>query len=55
MVEVEQEALSYVIQTMKGVNGLAGTSETKIRKEINLAQFAMLATDRGRMRMTCLL
>lgn len=45
---VPEDKLSYVIQIMQGVNGLLGISETKIRKTIDLEQFVMPETERGK-------
>lgn len=43
--KVPEDKLSYVIQIMRGVNGLLGMAETK--RDINLEQFIMQATERG--------
>lgn len=45
--KVPEDKLSYVIQIMQGVNGLLGMPETKPKKDINLEQFVMPATERG--------
>lgn len=43
--KVPEDKLSYVIQIMRGVNGLLGMTETK--NDINLEQFIMPPTERG--------
>lgn len=45
--KVPEDKLSYVIQIMQGVNGLIGMSETKTKRDIDLEQFVMPATERG--------
>lgn len=44
---VPEDKLSFVIQIMRGVNGLLGDAETTTKKVINLDQFVMPATERG--------
>lgn len=46
--KVPEDKLSYVIQIMQGVNGLLGIPEVKTKNDINLEQFVMPATERGR-------
>lgn len=45
--KVPEEKLGYVIQIMKGVNGLLETSEMKTKIDIDLEQFVMPATERS--------
>lgn len=45
--KVPEDKLSYVIQIMQGVNGLLGMPEVRTKKNINLEQFVMPATERG--------
>lgn len=45
--KVPEDKLGFVIQIMQGVNGLLGMTETKPKKEIDLDQFVMTATERG--------
>lgn len=45
--KIPEDKLSFVIQIMRGVNGLLGTSDSNIKKEINLDQFVMQSTERG--------
>ncbi|MCX4366353.1 MAG: hypothetical protein OSJ70_11385 [Bacilli bacterium] len=45
--KVPEDKLGFVIQIMQGVNGLLGMTETKPKKEIDLDQFIMMATERG--------
>ena len=45
--KVPEDKLSYVIQIMRGVNGLLGMPEPKVKSNINLEQFVMPATERG--------
>ena len=44
---VPEDKLSFVIQIMRGVNGLLGDTDTNAKKVINLEQFVMPATERG--------
>ena len=44
---VPEDKLCFVIQIMRGVNGLLGEPDVKARKAINLEQFVMPATERG--------
>lgn len=45
---VPEDKLSFVIQIMRGVNGLIGDSTTTAKKTINLEQFVMPTTERGK-------
>lgn len=45
---VPEDKLIFVIQIMKGVNGLLEASETKAQKAIDFEQFVMPATERGK-------
>lgn len=45
--KVPEDKLGFVIQIMQGVNGLLGMTETKPKREIDLDQFVMMATERG--------
>ena len=44
---VPEDKLSFVIQIMRGVNGLLGDADTKAKRVVNLDQFVMPATERG--------
>ena len=44
---VPEDKLTFVIQIMRGVSGLIGDSNTSKKKNINLEQFVMQATERG--------
>lgn len=44
---VPEDKLGFVIQIMRGVNGLLGVPETNAKKVIDLDQFVMSATERG--------
>lgn len=44
---VPEDKLSFVIQIMRGVNGLIGDVDTTEKKIVNLDQFVMPATERG--------
>ena len=44
---VPEDKLSFVIQIMRGVNGLLGDTDTNARRVVNLDQFVMPATERG--------
>ncbi len=46
--KVPEDKLCFVIQIMKGVNGLIGDSSTAAKKTINLEQFVMPTTERGK-------
>ena len=46
--KVPEDKLSFVIQIMQGVNGLLGVSETNVKRDINLEQFIMPTTERGK-------
>ena len=45
--KIPEEKLTFVIQIMRGVNGLIEESEPKEKKVIDLDQFVMTATERG--------
>ena len=44
---VPEDKLGYVIQIMRGINGLLGMPESKTERNIDLDQFIMPATERG--------
>ena len=44
---IPEDKLSFVIQIMRGVNGLLGDADTNAKKAVNLDQFVMPATERG--------
>lgn len=44
---VPENKLGYVIQIMRGVNGLLEMDETRTSGKIDLDQFVMPATERG--------
>ena len=44
---VPEDKLTFVIQIMRGVSGLIGDSNVVEKKNINLEQFVMQATERG--------
>lgn len=44
---IPEDKLSFVIQIMRGVNGLLGDMDTNTKEIINLDQFVMSATARG--------
>lgn len=44
---VPEDKLGYVIQIMRGINGLLGMPESKTGRSIDLDQFIMPATERG--------
>lgn len=46
--KIPEEKLGFVIQIMQGVNGLLGVTETETKKVIDLDQFVMPETERGR-------
>jgi len=46
--KVPEDKLGFVIQIMHGVNGLIGDSGTTTKKTINLEQFVMPTTERGK-------
>lgn len=46
--KVPEDKLGFVIQIMQAVNGLLGTSEVKTKRTIDLEQFIMPATERGK-------
>ena len=45
---VPEDKLSFVIQIMRGVNGLIGDTTTNEKRNINLEQFVMPTTERGK-------
>lgn len=45
---IPEDKLGYVIQIMQGVNGLLEEKERKVKKSIDLEQFVMPATERGK-------
>lgn len=45
--KVPEDKLGYVIQIMRGINGLLGVPKTKADEDIDLDQFIMPATERG--------
>ena len=45
--QMPEDKLGFVIQIMKGINGLLGVSETDTKKTIELEQFVMTATERA--------
>lgn len=45
--KVPEDKLSFVIQIMRGVNGLLGTSDAKEKEVVDLNQFVMESTERG--------
>lgn len=46
--KIPEDKLSFVIQIMQGVNGLLGVAETKTERTIDLDQFVMPTTERGK-------
>lgn len=44
---VPEDKLTFVIQIMRSVSGLIGDSNATDKKNINLEQFVMQATERG--------
>ena len=44
---VPEDKLGYVIQIMRGINGLLGMPESKTGRNIDLDQFIMPTTERG--------
>lgn len=45
--KVPEDKLSYVIQIMRGVNGLLEGAEKEKKRDVDLEQFVMAATERG--------
>ena len=45
--KVPEDKLNFVIQIMRGVNGLLETSDIKEKEVIDLNQFVMESTERG--------
>lgn len=45
--KVPEDKLGFVIQIMKGVNGLLGTSNEKEKEVVDINQFVMESTERG--------
>ena len=46
--KIPEEKLIYVIQIMRGVDGLINVPDKKTKKTIDLDQFVMPTTERGR-------
>ncbi len=44
---IPEDKLSFVIQIMRGVNGLLGEMDANTKQVVNLDQFVMPPTDRG--------
>lgn len=44
---VPEEKLGFVIQIMRGVNGLIEESDINVQRAVNLDQFVMSPTERG--------
>ena len=44
---IPEDKLSFVIQIMRGVNGLIGDDDSIVKRVVNLDQFVMPATERG--------
>ena len=44
---IPEDKLSFVIQILRGVNGLLGDTGINEKRDINLDEFVMPATDRG--------
>ena len=44
---VPEEKLGFVIQIMRGVNGLIEESDINVQRAVNLDQFVMPPTERG--------
>ena len=44
---IPEDKLSFVIQIMRGVNGLLGEMDANTKQVVNLDQFVMPATERG--------
>jgi len=47
LAKVPEDKLTFVIQIMRGVNGLLGDSNANEKKNIDLDQFIMETTERG--------
>ena len=45
--KVPEDKLSFVIQIMRGINGLIEGDDSTVKKVGNLDQFVMQATERG--------
>lgn len=45
--KVPEDKLGFVIQIMRGINGLLGISESKAKRVIDIEQFVMPTTERG--------
>lgn len=45
--KIPEDKLTFVIQIMRGVNGLLGDSDADTKKAIDLDQFIMETTERG--------
>ena len=44
---IPEDKLGFVIQIMRGVNGLIGDDDSTVKRVVNLDQFVMPATERG--------
>ena len=44
---IPEDKLSFVIQIMRGVNGLIEDDDSTVKRVVNLDQFVMPATERG--------
>ena len=44
---IPEDKLSFVIQILRGVNGLIGDDDSTVKRVVNLDQFVMPATERG--------
>ena len=44
---IPEDKLSFVIQIMRGVNGLIRDDDSTVKRVVNLDQFVMPATERG--------
>ncbi len=45
--KVPEDKLDFVIQIMRGVNGLIGATQTGKKDNTGISQFVMAATERG--------
>ena len=45
--KIPEDKLSFVIQIMRGVNGLLEDTDNSAKRVVNLEQFVMPATERG--------
>ena len=46
--QVPEDKLVYVVQILRAVNGLIGVPEKQCTKKVDLEQFVMSATERGK-------